>query len=280
MPYPRTLQEYVLPEFYAEPPQSWETRLREISPVRSDMEHLVFRKFDWHPSWERCRPSEFTWERRPIWALYAARPLHLVPQETHDAYAKHWSELAETEREGRKAVVSNYQHFMWHTRGLYVEAFWILQGNGGTPAAYSKAERRILDATPGAVSQPIPLGYLPACPFDERAVQMILARDRLVKAGSLHELERQNRPEALQAEHDLAEMAYREQVLTSIRELNGPSVEFMKYYLKKSEASMTLPDAPEGLANTIAQWKEKFRETGQMIGVSNPATRTLQVAVS
>ena len=281
MPYPRTLHRYTLPEFYAEAPREWEQRLREISPVRDDMDHLVFRKFDFHPSWERGRPSEWTWEPRPIWALYTAVPAHLVDKDLAECYRVHWSDMpTEGEQIARRETVSNYQHFMWHTRGLRVQPFWLLQGNGGTPAHYSERERGYLRGA-GAETAPIPLGYLPACPFDERAVGMILERDRMVKAGNrLDQLERMNRSEYLRWEMEDGERSYREQWLKTIRDLNAPSVDFMKFYLKKSEAAMTLPDAPEGLANTLAQWRETFLETGQMLGVRAANVRSVSVAVA
>lgn len=274
MPYSRTLQQYTTPDFYAEAPASWEQRLREISPDLPGVDHLRFRRFDPHESWNH--------PEKPIWMLYACKPIAMVDRDRAAQFEKHWSELGtEGEQVARRSVVSNYQHFMWHAHGLYVRPFWILQGPaGGTPAKYSERERRYLDAV-GAFSEPFPIGFFPAVPFDERAVRQITMRDRLLKAcNNFDALEKMERPAAKQAEDDAAEAEFRRQYLATWGEMVQPQVEFMKSYLKKSEATMALPDAPEGLANTVAQWKDHWLETGRMLSRSPMTKKQIQVAVA
>lgn len=279
MPYARTLQAYTLPEFWAEAPASWERRLREISPVLPNLAHLRFRKFEPRPDWAT---SEFnTAPDRPIWAVYTATPRHLVHPDKVEQLAKHWSELPTEQQAGRRAMVSDYQHYMWHTQGLLVQPFWLLMGTwGGTPTMYTPRETRYLDAS-GLSSIPAPIGFFAGCPFDERSVKGIVERDRLVQAGNRYdELEKMGRPDHLRAEDEAAERLYRETYLDTLAVWHAPAVEFMKSQFGKSEVTESLPPAPVGLENTLAQWKDVYRETGRMIGVTPPTTKQVPVALS
>jgi len=211
-----------------------------------------------------------------MWLLHSATPKHLVTKERAEQFALHWSELPKERQVGRQAVVSNYQHFAWHTMGVEVRPFWILQGpGGGTPAKYTERERRYLDAS-DAISEPFPIGFFPPCPFDERAVNLIVQRDRLVQAGNnLDALEKMDRPAWLKVEDDAAERVHRETYLDTWREMMRPQVEFMGSYLKKSEADHTLPRATKEMANAVSQWRDHFVETGHVIGATPARTRVL-----
>ena len=279
MPYPRTLQSFTLPEFEAEAPESWERRLREISPVLPNTSHLRFRKFtprdDWKESPFNLQPD------RPLWALYTCLPIRLVEPLTAEGFAKHWSEHStEAEQVATRALVSDYQHFMWHVHGLYVKPFWLLQGEwGGTPMKFTDREKRYMDGA-GIPSVPAPPGAFTPCPFDERAVAKILARDRLLQAGNrLDELEKMDRPDWKKAEDDAAELVYRETVLETLAAQAAPAVEYMKSQIAKREIDAALVSglmrpAPKGLPNVLATWKDAFRETGQIIGATAPAQKT------
>lgn len=284
MPYPHTLAQYTTPDFFAEAPASWERRLREISPVLPGVDHLVFRRFSPHETWNH--------PERPQWVLYSARPIALVEKGRAAQFATHWSDIPLEHltdecpfpggaREARKAVVSNYQHYMWHACGLYVTPFLILQGEwGGTPAKYTEREKRYLDGA-GAMSEVPPIGFFPACPFDERVVAQVTARDRLLKAcNRFDDLEKMDRPLAKQAEDEAAELSFRETYLKTWAAIVQPQAEFMQSYLRKSESHQALPAAPVGLANTVARWKEHFLETGQILDANTPMNRRLQVSVA
>jgi hypothetical protein len=273
MPYALTLQAYAEPGWFREPPEAWQRRLREVSGVTERMEHLRFRFIDPRPHWFDPGVG--------LWMLYACKPKTLVPVREHAKYDKHWSELPESEQEGRKSSVSSYQHFMWTTQGVEVRPFWILQGpNGGTPAKYSRREVRLLDAE-GMLSEPFPPGTFPPCPFDERAVAAILERDRFVQAERrFEELEKMDRPAALKAQDDLAEQEFRRAYVKNLMERLQPQAEFMKSYLRKSESNRTLPDAPDGLANQVAAWKEQYIEHGSMPGATNATTRGTSILVT
>jgi hypothetical protein len=253
------LAAYCLSEFHREPPPEWEKRLREVSPIVSDLDHLRFRWFEGHPSWNH--------PERGQWTLYAARPIRLVEEGRAEQFKKHWSELPKTEQVGRRAMVSDYQHFMWHAQGLYVRPFLILQGEwGGTPAKYSETEIAFLDSS-DCISEPFPIGFFPACQFDERVVKTIAMRDRLLKcANDYAETAKLDTPEGLKAADDAAQYVRRETYLDTWKIMIQPSVEFMQHFLKRSENRETLPAAPTGLANTISQWREHYMEHGVVLG--------------
>lgn len=267
MPYALSLQEYTKPEFSAAAPESWESRLREISPVLPHLAHLGFRKFEARPDWSE---SEFNMQPdRPMWAVYTRTPARLVSEERAEQFRLHWSELPEEKQAGRRALVSNYQHFMWHSQGLEVRPLWFLQGEwGGTPAMYSQRELAYLRAS-AAETAPFGPGMFTPCVFDERAVKGLLERDRLVQAcGRFDALEKMDRTDALKAEDEAAELLFRETYLDTLSVLMAPAVEFMKSNIGKSEVNAALPPAPKGLANTLATWKDVWRETGKMPGVA------------
>lgn len=281
MPYPLSLDSYVLAEFFVPAPAEWERRLREISPITSNLSHLRFRKFEPRDDW--------LFPERPIWALYACTPRHMVEPMTAEGYDKHWSEFSlhpesefpESEQVAQRRMVSDYQHFMWHTQGVMPRLFWLLQGTwGGTPAKYTKRETAYLRGS-GALTEPFPIGWFPGCPFDERAVKAILTRDRLMQHGNnLDELEKSNRSDLMKAEDDLAEMTYRETVLDSLAVLHAPAIEFMKSQLGKeeftdAEISGLIKPAPTGLDRTLSSWKDVYKETGSMPGVGYAAVRKL-----
>lgn len=273
MPYDLTLQAFALPEWFAEPPREWEQRLREISPKHEKLQHLRFRY--------RAPQADWNHPERGVWELYACTPRALVTAERASQFEKHWSELPIWEQVGRKAFVSNYQHFLWHTQGVEAKRFWVLQGPwGGTPAVYSERERRYLDAS-SCVSEPYPLGFFPACPFNERAVTLILQRDRLVKANMrLDEMDKQDRPAALKAEDDEAERVFRETYLDTMYVMMQPQVEFMQSQIaREAMADLDLPTMSKAQEDSLSTWKDHYLEHGTVPGAGRTTNRALQLAV-
>ncbi len=102
MPYRRSLQQYLKPEVYREFPEPWMKQLREISPIVAELDHLIPRWFDSHPSWGQ---RERGWPERGQWMLYSAKDIRLVDAERAAQFDRHWSEMPEGEqvkiREGR-----------------------------------------------------------------------------------------------------------------------------------------------------------------------------------
>lgn len=266
-----TLRDYSLPEWFVEPPADWVRRLREISPIVDKLAHLRFRFRAPQPDWN--------FPEQGVWELYSCTPKAVVSKSRAQLFEQHWSELVlEGSRVARRASVSNYQHFMWHMQGVDAQRFWVLQGHGGTPAKYTRREERILDAC-NAISEPFPLGFFPACPFDERSVKLILERDRLIKAElNIEDLRKMDTAEALKAEDDDAEKAHRTAFLDWWYQQIQPQKEFMQSTLfKKEEAS--LPPAPKELPNKLATWKETYIEHGSMPGVSVASSKAVSRAV-
>lgn len=271
MPYDLSLQTHCLPEFYAEPPESWLKRLREVSPITERLAHLRFRYFAPRDDWY--------YQDRGIWALYSCTPAAMVPKERALQFEQHWSELPKEFQVGRKAMVSNYQHFMWTTQRVEAKPFWFLQGEwGGTPAQYTRREERMLDAC-GAISEPFPIGFFPGAPFNELAVKKILERDRFYQASNnFDDLEKMDRASALKAEDDAAEKEFRTKWLDWWYEQIQPQKEFMSSTLFKS-AAQDLPAAPEGLERTLATFKDTFIEEGVVEGAGVASSKKIQIAV-
>lgn len=278
MPYALSLQQYTPPEFYREFPEAWARRLAEVAPEIPGLDRLIPRWF------EPTNPdgSDRGWNNadRGQWMLYTAKDIRFVEAERAAQFAKHWSELPTGEQEGRKAVVSDYQHFIWHTRGLYVKPFLVLQGPwGGTPAKYTEAEVAFLQAS-NCLDEPFPLGSFPACPFDERVVQQIGLRDRLLKvANSVSALEKLDTPDAMRAATDAAMRLKRETYLDTYKIMIQPAVEFMSSFLRTKEADRVLPRAPEGTSAAVAQWRDHWVEHGSIIGAKVAGQRRVQMAV-
>ena len=157
MPYQANLHQYALPEFFREPPREWVQRLAEIAPDMPNLDRLVFRYME--PTHPDGTDRGWNCPERGQWILYSAKDIRLVDKDRAAQFAKHWSELfTEAEQVARKSVVSDYQHFMWHARGLYVRPFLILQGEwGGTPAKYTEKEVAFLQAS-GMLDEPFPVG--------------------------------------------------------------------------------------------------------------------------
>lgn len=271
---PKTLTAYVERDFFVQPPEDWERRLREISPVRPDLAHLRFRFRDPHPSW----PDNDA-RRDGVWMLYTCTPKHLASVDRAWQFERHWSELPVSQQPGRKAMVSEYQHWMWHTQGLDPRPFLILQGPGGTVCRFSDRERRALDGM-GFVSEPVPIGCAPPCQFDGRTIKIIEARDRLFQVGNrLDALAKLDLPDYQKAEAEEAERTFRETYTDTLREMVAPDVDFLSWFLRKSEADMALPKGDPEVANLANQWRDQFRETGKMPGGNQSKSRRAHVTV-
>lgn len=244
----------------------WLTRLREVSPVSAVSDFL----------WPRWR------EDYEQWWLYRVTPSGLLGADRVKQFQQHWSELPLAEQMGRKRFVTEYQFWMWHTHRVEAMPFWILQGSqvviGGTPFSFTEYERRMMEADGYEGAEPIPPGMLPNIPFDERAVAAIMQRDKLITfGGSLEAMRKANRSEALRAQDAIAEQEYRKRYLDYHNATMKPQAEFWGWFAKRESAH--LPDAPDGLANTLASWKDQYIETGILDGAGIPISRKIHVTV-
>ena len=235
------------------------------------LSHLRFRWRDPHPSWNFPKQGQ--------WELYACLPRMMATADRAACFAKPWWDMPKHLQAGRKNSVTRYQFYMWHEHGVDAQRFWVLQGPwGGTPAAYTIREARILDAA-GQVSDPLPFGMLPACDFDEQSVAGILSRDRLLQAGNdLDRLHKANSVAAQIAEETEAEQAFRKKFLNQWYERTAPQAEFLKTYLATTEADMTMRRATNEENDALAVWKEQYVETGIVPNATPAATRATQLA--
>lgn len=277
MPYEFRLQGYLHPADFVPPPDGWEARLREVSPSGTPMGWLRFRKLDSKP----FDPETYAWTHQgPQWMLYRVTPREFLPADRIAQFAKHWSELPLREQVGRKAMVSSFQHFLFHTEGVEALPFGILQGpTCFTPASYTTRERRYLDAC-NALSDPYSPGTFPAAPFDERAIQSILTRDRFLQAGKrLDALEKMDRAPELKAQDDAAEREFRETFLDNWFEQCRPQAEFMQSFLRTADADRTFRHGTKAEADVMTDWEDQFIETGVVPNAGIPTSRKLLIPV-
>lgn len=250
-------------------PSDWLRRLREISPVSDQMDYLV-------PRWR---------EDEQCWLLYAAFPKHLVSKDRAEQFQVHWSSMPKTEQQGRRRFVTEYQYHMWHVHNVEVKPFWCLQGSevivGGTPAAYPGWEKAILVAE-GLEAEVVPWGALNNILFDERVVEAIQRRDRLIRSGNnFDRLLQSQRPAGITAEDKADAELLRKAVLQWHHEVNAPCREFIGWYRHQEEYKDTLEKipAPEGLANTLSDWRDTYVETGVLPQAGHVGNRVVQVPV-
>lgn len=251
-------------EWTREPPEGWEARLRQISPIVDQTSHLRF----------RLQAAEETW------TLYQCVPAHLVSDERNTQFKIHWSELPQDRQSGRKLFVSDYQYFMYHKFRLVVTPFWILQGNhGGTPAAYTAREERMLQAVDESTDVP-PIGLLPPCPFDDRVIGALIERDKLYKAEG--DLERMTRSATCEAQERAAydiEREYRKRFLAWWREKMAPMSEFMQWYTRTKESEQNLRKPSRNEQNAATMFRDHFLETGEVINANVTPSSRISVAV-
>lgn len=279
MPYALSLQTFTPPEFYRAAPVEWTRRLAEIAPDMPGLDSLVFRYFE--PTEPDGADRGWLHPERGQWVLYTAKPIRMVEKGRAEQFEKHWSELASGgEQVSLRAVVSDYQHFMWHSQGLYVQPFLILQGPmGGTPAKYTEAETAFLQAS-ACVAEPFDIGTFAACPFDERVVQTIALRNRLLQCeNDLAELARMDTPEAKKNATDAAQLLKRNTHLDTMAVMLAPSIEFMKAQGSTKKVRSELPPPPSGLSETVARWRDHWLQFGSVIGAGPAAQKKVQMAV-
>lgn len=263
------------------PPPEWERRLREISPVTDTLAHLRFR---WRaaptPDAVKHGAREWTVPGQGQWELYTCTPRCMVDKGRAAQFEKHWASLpTEGQRQARKTFVTTYQYHMWHEHGVDARRFWVLQGPwGGTPAVYTERERRLLDAE-GMVSEPLPLGMLPACDFDEQTVSGILSRDRLLQYDkNVDALKKANSIEHQTGVTEEAERAFRDRYLDWWYARTAAQAEFLKTYLVSADAQHLRKTTPEEM-NAMAEWKEKYVSEGIIVGARPASSKIVQVAV-
>lgn len=257
-------------EWVKSPPADWLTRLRVVSPIVDRTSHLGFR---WRP---KLQP-----EFHDTWELYELTPAALLTPERVQQLSQHWSELPPSQQYARKRFVTEYQHYMFRTHRVEARRFWVLQGEtGGTPAEFTERETKLLESV-NAPSDAPPVGMFAPCPFDQRAVDAIMARDNLRKVGGdLDALLKSRTAEALTAEDEANEKAYRKAFLGWWFEQMLPCSDFMKTFLRTKEASHALRRATAPEASIVTQWRDHFIETGIVLNTTSAPSTKIQIAVA
>jgi hypothetical protein len=237
------------------PPREWERDLRAISPISDHSSYLIF-----------------AWKAPPFamddgrWCLYEAIPDALISVERRMelAGAPFW-ELPKDQRAGQAQIVSAYQWVMYREHRVDVRPFWCLQGSeGGTPFNISRVEQRFLTMM-GKPTDPVPLGALPYAPWDARAAQQILERDRLVKfGGSIAKMKASGTSEAVKADVEAQEKEYRRKFWDWFSEKLGPQTELLRYCLQHEDADRVM--RPQTREESIAanETRDFFIEHGRV----------------
>ena len=237
-------------------PKEWVDDLRSISPESLKIPYL---QFHWHESAER-------------WCLNVFIPdatiegVALIPPEMRVMLAgRPWWELPPTAQEGRKHLVSAYQWEMYRKYRVWARPFWCIQGDGGgTPAIYTDLEKALLKAEGKDQSAMAP-GSLPYAGWDERVKVAVQMRDRLLWAGmSMAVMMERGDTEALKAQQDEAEKAYRTAFWGWWEGTMAPQIDFLEWYTRQSESDMTLRPATDAEMNAGSQAKDMYIEHGNV----------------
>jgi hypothetical protein len=231
-------------------PAEWERRLRQISPKTRQLSYLAFR---WYAKEERwvlyeCVPRECIWRGNDIVRMLEDRPPRLLPKE---------------QRLGRMFFVSEYTHEMYRLHKVWARPVWVIQGkDGGHPVEFIDAEQQLLRLR-GLPTEPPPIGALEYAPFDERVVERIASRDRLIALGNnLDRLKRTASNEVLKAEAVASQRQFRAEYLKWMEDMMSPQSDFLTWYTRKTEADMTLRKATRREMSAASRLKDEFIETG------------------
>lgn len=246
-------------------PKGWTTALRAFSPITTAHSWLSIRWFPMRRSmngrvvdcgrWilHDCQhESLIDWRRNDIVQLLSAeRPSSI----------KDWKA-----RKARMLHVSDYQWEMYRTHRVWAKEYWVLQGSaGGHPTQYRPHEEKWLQAM-GLPTDPPALGALPYAPLDERVFEQLRLRNRLWQLGSLDALKKSETPQAIQAEWDQAERAFRAQHYQMVHDAMAASADFLAYYASSSttatEARNTIPQTSAAHQRAAAIAHEQYAETG------------------
>lgn len=248
----------VHPDWTKQTPDGWEERLRTSSPIVDLTSHLRF----------RFRSEAGQWE------VYQCIPAVLLEPYRVQQLTVHWTSLPTDQQKGRQVLCSEYQHYMFRTYRVDARRFWVLQGPaGGTPVSYTEREKALLTMR-GLPTEPVPMGVLPAVPFDDRAVQAILKRDDLLRAGnSLDRLASFRTAASQQADAQEAEMEYRAAFLAWLDESTAEQADIMKYILSKPELASYLGSAKTDETQYLHTWQDDYLKTGILPSMGQVASR-------
>jgi hypothetical protein len=236
------------------PPPEWERALRALSP-HSDTHSWL--RFVWYELPD-AKPGDGRW------TLYECVPDALIPTGKRMMLrdTPYW-DLPIGQRQGRGQMVTAVQWELYRLERVEARPFWILQGNqGGTPATFTEMEQKMLRVKQQPTNPPA-LGALPFAPWDARVERAVRQRDRLKRLnGDIEALRRNASPEAVQAELDAAEKAFRREMLTWWADQMQEQSDFIAWYSQKCESDRTLRRASREEFMAAQLLEESFVEHG------------------
>lgn len=237
-------------------PADWARALRAISPVTTAYSHL-------RPYWYRAGGR---------WVLYDCLPVELIDPAALQGGMVTGREIlaALTGAPPRERAladvcpyVSDLQHEFFRRYRVYARPFWVLQGEtGGHQVTFTPWQQNVL-AAKGLPTRPPAIGSLPACPFDNRAIQQLQHLNRLhTLEDSVDRLRRSGSAEAAAAEQERVAREIREAELAFIVQQVTPVVELAGHVRTATAFEDQVQYTAPGTATRAADALAEYRETG------------------
>lgn len=232
----------------------WERELREVSPITSVYSHL-------RAYWYRAKAR---------WVLYDVLPSDAMDDDMDTGSGLLGFELRaimhgpKIEDRTDDVPISPVQQAMWHAWGGFARPFWVLQGeHGGHQVRFSPQQSSAL-LRMGLPAEPPPIGSLPPCPFDNRAIHQLQHLNRLHQfEDSIERLRKSASTEFAKAEEARIEREVRESEMRFIESQVRPLVEMASSIAHRSELDDELIHVAPGTAAKAKDAYEKYQETGE-----------------
>lgn len=232
----------------------WEGDLRRISPIASAYSHL-------RAYWYRAKAR---------WVLYDVLPSEAIEDEMDTGSGLTGYELRQImngvkiEDRDDDVPISPVQQAMWHQWGGYARPFWVLQGeHGGHQVRFSPQQSSAL-LRMGLPPEPPPLGSLPPCPFDNRAIAQLQHLNRLHQfEDSIERLRKSGSTEFAKAEEARIEQEVREAEMKFVESQVRPLVEMASSLRQRTEMESELVMVEPGLAAKAKDAYDRYKETGE-----------------
>jgi hypothetical protein len=238
-------------------PVDWLALLREMSPVTDLHSYLL-------PYWYRAA------ER---WVLYDALPHTLIDPDDllgpgfsgEDFFtAVNGPAPRDCEPWQRTPFLSDVQHEMYRVHQVYARPLWVLQGDkGGHFVGFDPWQKNLL-AAQRKPTEPPAIKSLPACPFDNRAVQQLRRHNRLTELkGSIAKLRKSGSSEAAEAMLQKTLREIRESELALLEDQIDPLLDVSHSVSHRSDSRDHLFYTEDGSASKASDALDQYIETGE-----------------
>lgn len=254
----------VVRQWTNEVPEAWETALRAISPVSRVVPWLAIR---WFPMVRTNAVG--VREDCGRWLLSECVPEEVIPEQHRDMVGllsgQKPSTLPPAERTQRLHVVNDYQWQMYRDHRVWARELWVVQGEqGGHPTDYHPGERKLLQLQ-GLPTDPPRLGSLAYAPVDQRVLEQMLRRNRLIALrNSIDALRRSGDPAQILAEEAQQAKHYRSEYVRFLTEQSRATADLTHYFSGKSENRDVVRQATPGEITAAARLKDEYVETGHI----------------